>query len=88
MQLAVTRVTPTGPAAGCLADRLVPLAGIPLRQTLTVALGPAQGDPDWCRGVFSARVQELARPVCRPGEMCPQFVRLVGVLGPVRFRIR
>lgn len=54
----------------------------------TVVLGLAQLGGRWCPGLFSARVEELARPVCLPGQMCPQFVRLVAVLGPVAFRIR
>ncbi len=73
--------------SGCVAQHAgaVPVrhAGVPE----TVAVGPAQLGGRWCAGGYTARVDELARPVCNPGEVCPQFIRLVAVIGPVRFRI-
>ncbi|MGH2858817.1 MAG: hypothetical protein ACRDMJ_15190 [Solirubrobacteraceae bacterium] len=38
-------------------------------------------------GAWVARVDELQRPVCAAGQMCPQFIRLVAVAGPARFEI-
>jgi hypothetical protein len=73
--------------AGCVAQHAdaVPVghAGVPA----TVAVGPAQLGGHWCAGSYTARVDELAHPVCSPGQVCPQFIRVVAVIGPVRFRI-
>ena len=49
--------------------------------------GPAQLGGPWCPGSYTARVEVIARPVCAQGMMCPQFIRVVAVLGPAVFRI-
>lgn len=54
--------------------------------TLTVSLGPGPGAL-WCPGRHSGRVLELARPVCRAGQACPQFIRVVAEFGPVTFHV-
>jgi hypothetical protein len=73
--------------AGCVGmhDEAVPVA--PAGQAVVVAVGPAQLGGVWCPGAYSARVEVLARPKCGQGMMCPQFIRVVAVLGPVTFRI-
>jgi hypothetical protein len=52
-----------------------------------VAVGPTQLGGSWCPGTYTARVEVLARPKCGEGMMCPQFIRVVAVLGPTTFRI-
>jgi hypothetical protein len=42
----------------------------------------------WCPGVYTARVVEQQTPVCKPGLLCPQYIRLVGVVGRASFRVR
>jgi hypothetical protein len=56
-------------------------------QPVDVAVGPAQLGGPWCTGSYAARAEELERPVCRPTQVCPQFIRVMAVIGPVRFRI-
>ncbi|MGA9860233.1 MAG: hypothetical protein WBQ18_20365 [Solirubrobacteraceae bacterium] len=73
--------------AGCIGAHGV---GVPVTQTgrpVTVTLGPTQLGAPWCTGTYTARVVQFQRPLCQPGTMCPQFIRLVATLGPVRFRI-
>jgi hypothetical protein len=53
----------------------------------TVSLGPVQLGGDWCPGTYTARVEVVARPRCGPGMMCPQFIRVVAILGPATFKI-
>jgi hypothetical protein len=73
--------------SGCVGihDQAVPLA--PSGQAVAVSVGPAQLGGAWCPGTYTARVELLARPKCGQGMMCPQFIRVVAVLGPATFRI-
>ncbi len=81
-------LTVGGPAAtGCVARYVSAVAVARAGQAVAVPVGPAQLHGRWCAGSYTARVEELARPVCAPNEACPQFIRVVAVLGPVRFRI-
>jgi hypothetical protein len=66
-------------------DESVPVA--PAGRAVHVAVDPAQLGGAWCPGAYTARVEVLARPKCAQGMMCPQFIRVVAVLGPVMFRI-
>lgn len=78
----------SGPVrSGCVGvhGMLVPGAGD--GGPVSVAVGPSQLGGRWCTGDYTARVEELLRPVCPPGAMCPDFIRLVAVFGPARFRI-
>jgi hypothetical protein len=83
-----TALSVTGPQkSGCIGVHNQGLSAMaPGRQT-TVSLGPAQLGGDWCSGAYSARVVVLERPKCGPGQMCPQFIRVLAAIGPVGFRI-
>ncbi len=72
---------------GCVGvhDEAVPSE--PAGHTVDVAVGPAQLGGPWCPGTYTARVEVVQRPRCASGMMCPQFIRVVAVLGPVTFRI-
>ncbi|HEY6525610.1 MAG TPA: hypothetical protein VIY10_17630 [Solirubrobacteraceae bacterium] len=72
---------------GCVGLHREPLTSLPPGQHTSVSLGPAQLGGDWCPGTYSARVEVLARPKCGPGMMCPQFIRVVAMLGPATFKI-
>jgi hypothetical protein len=77
----------TGPQRrGCVGVRSDQLPAVSRGELVTVNVNPAR-DGHWCTGSFMARVQELARPVCAAGTMCPQFVRLIATVGEVRFSI-
>ena len=54
---------------------------------VSVKLVPAKLGGSWCAGTFTARVVETERPFCRPGTMCPQFIRLVGTIAKISFRV-
>lgn len=78
----------TGPQrSGCVAVHNQGLPASAPGQQTTVSLGPAQLGGDWCPGTYSARVVVLERPKCGPGQMCPQFIRVLADIGPVSFRI-
>ena len=72
---------------GCVGAHQEALPSLPTGQMAGVTVGPSQLGGPWCPGAYTARVEVVARPKCGPGQMCPQFVRLLAVLGPVRFRI-
>jgi hypothetical protein len=74
-------------AAGCVGVHAEPVPTAPAGNTVIVAVGPAQLGGPWCTGSYTARVEVVERPKCAKGMMCPQFIRLVAVLGPVTFRI-
>jgi hypothetical protein len=73
--------------AGCVGahQQAVPITvgGHPV----SVALGPQQLGGAWCPGTYTARVEVVERPKCGGGMMCPQFIRVAAVIGPVSFRI-
>jgi hypothetical protein len=73
--------------AGCVGvhEQAVPvtLGG----QPVSVALGPQQLGGAWCPGTYTARVEVVERPKCGAGMMCPQFIRVAAVIGPVSFKI-
>jgi hypothetical protein len=73
--------------SGCVAEHSTPVAVTHAEQPVTVSVGPAQLGGRWCPGDYTARVDELARPVCAPAQVCPQFIRVVAAIGPVHFRI-
>ena len=73
--------------SGCVAQHAAAIDVRHAGQPATAAMGPAQLGGRWCAGSYAARVDELARPVCGPAQVCPQFIRIVAVIGPVRFRI-
>jgi hypothetical protein len=82
---ALTIVGPNG--AGCVGIHNEPVPSLSAGQTEDVAVGPAQLGGPWCAGTYTARVEVVQRPKCAQGMMCPQFIRVVAVLGPVTFRI-
>jgi hypothetical protein len=76
-------LTLAGPRhAGCLGPRTVPVPQVVKGTTASVQVGGT-----WCAGTYLARVQEFARPFCKQGQMCPQYVRLIGTVAMARFRV-
>ena len=72
---------------GCLATASRTLPPITRGQQVSAMLDPTQLGGRWCTGTYTARIDELARPVCAVGQACPQFVRLVATVGPATFRV-
>lgn len=78
----------SGPhGAGCTAAQSMSVPAATQGQHVTVPMRPVAGDR-WCAGTYTARADELSRPICTAGEMCPQFIRIVAAVGPVTFRIK
>jgi hypothetical protein len=76
-----------GPAqAGCLTARAAPIPQATAGRQVSVTLDPARLGGLWCQGDYVARVSELQTPVCTPGEMCPQFIR-VAIVATGSFRV-
>jgi hypothetical protein len=79
----------TGSGAGnCIAVRSVPINAAVKGRPVLVTLDPARLGGRWCPGAHTARVLELQRPQCAAGIMCPQFVRVIAVIGTATFEVR
>lgn len=74
--------------AGCVSQHSVPVPVTTANEAVTAALGPAQLGGRWCAEAYVARVDELGRPSCTAGQVCPEFIRLIAAFGPTRFVIR
>jgi hypothetical protein len=82
-------VSLSGPAgAGCLSARSVGLPTALKDTPIPVALDPAKLGGTWCAGTHTARAVEVETPICSPGTMCPDFIRVVGTVGTATFRVR
>ena len=55
---------------------------------VTVRLDPHAHGGHWCVGSYRGQIEELAGPVCRPGQACPAFVALLGTIGRFSFVVR
>jgi hypothetical protein len=78
----------TGPRrADCVGARAVPVPSAGAGTTVEIPLDPAKLGGRWCAGSYEAQVNEVQRPACSPGMMCPQFLRVVGTVGRVSFRV-
>jgi hypothetical protein len=78
----------TGPAgANCKGS--AEQAGSPVAKGATerISLGPTQLGANWCVGPYTARVFEIQRPYCKPGVLCPQYVRVAGIVAKTSFSI-
>jgi hypothetical protein len=73
--------------AGCVAGSSISVPAAAAGAPVDVALDPAKLGGRWCPGTYAARVDEVQRPACSPGMMCPQFVRVVGTVGRTTFRV-
>ena len=72
---------------GCIGARTVPVPAATKGVAVTIPLSPAALGGSWCRGVHTARVIEVQGPVCNPGTMCPQYLRVVGTVGETTFTV-
>ncbi len=81
-------VAVTGGVTGsCVGTRSMAVSEAIKGVPVAVGLDPAKLGGAWCAGVHAARVIEIETPICNPGTMCPQFVRVVGTVGVARFRV-
>lgn len=78
----------SGPTStGCIGATSAEVSPVTKGDPVAVALDPATLGGSWCVGVYAVRVLELQRPVCAPGAMCPQYVRVVETVGTAAFRV-
>jgi hypothetical protein len=78
----------TGGAGGtCVGTRSLAIGAATKGLPVTLALDPARFGGAWCAGVHTVRVIEIEAPVCNPGTMCPQYVRVIGTVGVARFTV-
>lgn len=78
----------SGPArTGCVASHGAAPASAVKGRPATVTLGPAQLGGQWCQGTYTARAQELQRPVCAAGQACPMYIRVVGTVASATFTV-
>ena len=78
----------TGPA-GTRCKGSQEVAGTPVAKGATehINIGPAQLHANWCVGPYTARVFEIQRPYCKAGNVCPQYVRVAGVVARTSFTV-
>jgi hypothetical protein len=76
-----------GTSGNCAGPRSVAIGTATRGLPVSVALDPARFGGPWCAGVHTARVIEIETPVCNPGTMCPQYVRVIGTVGVARFTV-
>lgn len=76
-----------GQGTGCLGTGSVQAGAATQGLVTSVALDPARLGSRWCPGTHVVRVIETGAPVCTPGTMCPQFLRVIGTVGETRFRV-
>jgi hypothetical protein len=78
----------TGPAgANCKGSDERPGSPVAKGATAHISLGPAQLGANWCVGPYTARVFELQTPYCKRGTLCPQYVRVAGIVAKTSFSI-
>jgi hypothetical protein len=53
-----------------------------------ITLGPAELQEPWCAGLYVARLLELSSAHCTGSAPCPQYVRVVGIIGRAPFTVR
>jgi hypothetical protein len=53
-----------------------------------ITLGPAELQAPWCAGRYAARLLELSSAHCTGSSPCPQYVRVVGLIGRATFTVR
>lgn len=75
------------PGANCKGTQEVPGTPIAKGATEHIRIGPAQLHANWCVGSYTARVFEIQRPHCKPGTLCPQYVRVAGIVARGSFKV-
>jgi hypothetical protein len=53
-----------------------------------ITLGPSELQEPWCTGMYEARLLELSSAHCTGSAPCPQYVRVVGLIGRATFNVR
>ena len=78
----------TGPAgAGCVGVHETSAPRVARGQRVTITLGPAELHAPWCPGAYTARAFELQRAACTGSQPCPQYIRVVAIVGRAAFRV-
>jgi hypothetical protein len=78
----------TGPAgANCKGSHEQAGSQVAKGATEHISVGPTQLGANWCVGPYTARVFEIQRPHCKPGALCPQYVRVAGIVAKTSFSI-
>jgi hypothetical protein len=75
------QVRTSGKGTGCAQSSATSLPPTQKGQRVSVRLsGP------WCAASYRGRVLEIERPYCRPGQVCPAFIR-IRTIGRFGFRV-
>jgi hypothetical protein len=84
------QLSATGPvgASGCASIAEVSLPSSRAHARVHVKLDPAHFGGRWCPGTFRGQVEEVERPVCPRGKVCPAFVVLLGTVGRFSFHVK
>ena len=60
-------------SAGCQSLKTQFVPAVQRGQHVRVALRSVSG---WCAGTYTGKLVELVSPVCPPGSLCPQYLRI------------
>jgi hypothetical protein len=75
-------------SANCLPSVEVPIPDHLHGMRMRVHLNPRKLGGRWCPGVYHGKIEELARPVCPRGEVCPAYVILRGTIAHFELHVR
>lgn len=75
-------------AAGCIASIDVRAPDAPSGARVRVSLDSRKLGGSWCGGVYHGRIEELQGPACRPGEPCPTYLLMRGIIGRFTLRVK
>jgi hypothetical protein len=73
---------------GCASNLSASVVSVRQGMRLKLTLAPAGADGAWCPGTFKGRIVAYQTPLCGPLRMCPQFIRVVGTVGRLSFRVK
>ncbi|HET9125602.1 MAG TPA: hypothetical protein VFN65_12030 [Solirubrobacteraceae bacterium] len=73
--------------AGCVSAHEAGAPRIAAGPGARITIGPGEPHASWCAGRYVARVLELASAHCTGATPCPQYVRVVAVVGRRTFTV-
>jgi hypothetical protein len=74
--------------AGCVSAHEAGAPRVAAGTGARIVIGPGELHAPWCAGRYVARLLELTSAHCTGTAPCPQYVRVVGLVGRRTFTVR
>jgi hypothetical protein len=83
-------LTASAPASvgGCIGRLNVRVPDSRAGARVRVTLAPRRFGGGWCTGTYHGRIEEVQSAVCPRGALCPNYVRLRGVVGRFVLKVK